>query len=111
MPDDSDKEPEDEFRDMLREFLSGNSQIDPSQLAGAAGLPNDPEMIAQLITQLQSALQNSTDGINWDLALQQGKGVRRPHQPVPRSGDSVPPSSRRWESHSCGSARRRSFRS
>jgi putative hydrolase len=72
MPDDSDKEPEDEFRDMLRDFLSGNSQIDPSQLAGAAGLPNDPEMIAQLITQLQSALQNSKDGINWDLALQQG---------------------------------------
>ena len=70
MPDDSDKEPEDEFRDMLRDFLSGNSQIDPSQLAGAAGLPNDPEMIAQLITQLQSALQNSKDGINWDLALQ-----------------------------------------
>jgi putative hydrolase len=82
MPDDSDKEPEDEFRDMLREFLSGNSQIDPSQLAGAAGLPNDPEMIAQLITQLQSALQNSKDGINWDLALQQGKAfAARTSQP------------------------------
>jgi putative hydrolase len=85
MPDDSDKEPEDEFRDMLREFLSGNSQIDPSQLAGAAGLPNDPEMIAQLITQLQSALQNSTDGINWDLALQQGKAfaARTSQSPAP----------------------------
>jgi putative hydrolase len=85
MPDDSDKEPEDEFRDMLREFLSGNSQIDPSQLAGAAGLPNDPEMIAQLITQLQSALQNSKDGINWDLALQQGKAfaARTSQAPAP----------------------------
>jgi putative hydrolase len=85
MPDDSDKEPEDEFRDMLREFLSGNSQIDPSQLAGAAGLPNDPEMIAQLITQLQSALQNSKDGINWDLALQQGKAfaARTSQPPAP----------------------------
>jgi putative hydrolase len=85
MPDDSDKEPEDEFRDMLREFLSGNSQIDPSQLAGAAGLPNDPEMIAQLITQLQSALQNSKDGINWDLALQQGKAfaARTSQSPAP----------------------------
>jgi putative hydrolase len=83
MPDDSDKEPEDEFRDMLRDFLSGNSQIDPSQLAGAAGLPNDPEMIAQLITQLQSALQNSKDGINWDLALQQGKAfAARSSQPT-----------------------------
>jgi putative hydrolase len=83
MPDESDKEPEDEFRDMLREFLSGNSQIDPSQLAGAAGLPNDPEMIAQLITQLQSALQNSKDGINWDLAVQQGKAfAARSSQPT-----------------------------
>ncbi|MEO7373056.1 MAG: zinc-dependent metalloprotease [Terrimesophilobacter sp.] len=85
MPDDSDKEPEDEFRDLLREFLSGNSQIDPSQLAGAAGLPNDPEMIAQLITQLQSALQNSKDGINWDLALQQGTAfaARTSQSPAP----------------------------
>jgi putative hydrolase len=88
MPDDSDKEPEDEFRDMLRDFLSGNSQIDPSQLAGAAGLPNDPEMIAQLITQLQSALQNSKDGINWDLALQQGTAF------AARSSQSTAPAER-----------------
>lgn len=60
---------------MLREFLSGNGGIDPSKLAGAAGLPNDPEMVAQLISQLQSALQNSGDGINWGLALEQAKGL------------------------------------
>ena len=29
----------DELRDMLRQFLSGEAGIDPSQLAGAAGLP------------------------------------------------------------------------
>lgn len=80
MPEDSredaDREnPEDEFRDMLRDFLSGNGEIDPARLAGAAGLPNDPEMVAQLISQLQSALQNSGDGINWGLALEQAKGI------------------------------------
>jgi putative hydrolase len=64
---------DDEFRDMLREFLSGNSSIDPSQLAGAAGLPNDPAAIQQLLGQLQNAIRNSGDGINWDLALEQGK--------------------------------------
>lgn len=67
--------PEDQFRDMLRDFLAGNTDLDPAKLAGAAGLPNDPEMVAQLIGQLQNALQNSGDGINWGLALEQAKGI------------------------------------
>ena len=75
MPEDSREEPDDEFRDMLRDFLAGNTNIDPSKLAGAAGLPNDPELVAQLIAQLQSALQNSGEGINWGLALEQAKGL------------------------------------
>jgi len=80
MPDDSrddpDKDnPEDELRDMLRDFLAGNTDIDPARLAGAAGLPDNPEMVAQLIAQLQNALQNSGDGINWNLALEQATGI------------------------------------
>jgi putative hydrolase len=73
--DADDGNPEDEFRNMLRDFLAGNTDIDPAKLAGAAGLPNDPEMVAQLISQLQNALQNSGDGINWGLALEQAKGI------------------------------------
>jgi putative hydrolase len=75
MPEDSAQDPEDEFRDMLNQFLSGNSEIDPERLASAAGLPNDPEMIKNLIGQLQSALQSSGDGINWGLSLDQAKGI------------------------------------
>lgn len=83
MSDNSDREaddfgdrgPEDELRDMLRDFLAGNSEIDPSKLAGAAGLGNDPALVAQLMSQLQNALQSSGDGINWDLALDQAKTV------------------------------------
>lgn len=75
MTDDARDEPDDEFRDMLRDFLAGNTNIDPAKLAGAAGLPNDPEMVAQLIAQLQNALQNSGEGINWGLALEQAKGL------------------------------------
>jgi putative hydrolase len=60
---------------MLRAFLEGNGDIDPAKLAGAAGLPNDPAMVAQLMAQLQNALQNSGDGINWGLALEQAKGI------------------------------------
>jgi putative hydrolase len=77
-PDD-DREPgddgiPDEFRDMLRDILSGNSSIDPSQLAGAAGLPSDPASVAALMSQLQGALFGGGDGsINWDIALKQGQ--------------------------------------
>lgn len=64
----------DEFRDMLRDILAGNSSIDPSQLAGAAGLPNDPASVAALMNQLQGALRGSGDGkVNWDIALKQGQ--------------------------------------
>ena len=75
MPEDSDKSPEDEFRDMLRELLSGNGSFDPSQLAGAAGLPSDPASLAALMSQLQGALHSSGDGINWDTSLQQAKTI------------------------------------
>jgi len=60
---------------MLREFLAGNSNIDPAQLASAAGLPNDPEVVSQLMAQLQNAMQSSEDGVNWGLALEQAKGL------------------------------------
>lgn len=60
---------------MLREFLSGNSDLDPARLASAAGLPDDPELVQRLIGQLQQALQNSGEGINWGLALEQAKGL------------------------------------
>jgi putative hydrolase len=72
VPDESDKNPEDEFRDMLRQFLAGNAGIDPSQLAGAAGLPGDPASVNAMISQLRNALQGAGDGkINWQAATDQ----------------------------------------
>ena len=68
-----DKNPEDEFRDMLRELLSGAGGIDPSRLAGAAGLPNDPASLAALFGQLQQAMDRGGDGIDWSVALRQGE--------------------------------------
>ncbi|MDJ0348991.1 zinc-dependent metalloprotease [Cryobacterium sp. PH29-G1] len=58
---------------MLRDILSGKSGIDPSQLAGAAGLPNDPASIAALMQQLQGALNTQGTGVDWDIALTQGQ--------------------------------------
>jgi putative hydrolase len=77
MADDTPQNPEDEFRDMLREFLSGNAGFDPEKLAGAAGLPNDPEVLRQLMAQLQSALQTSGEGINWSAATDQAANLAR----------------------------------
>ncbi len=62
---------------MLRRFLSGEAGMDPNQLAGAAGLPNDPAMLAQLMAQLQGALRTPGDGLNWNLAADQAKQLAR----------------------------------
>ncbi|GAA4670614.1 zinc-dependent metalloprotease [Frondihabitans cladoniiphilus] len=75
MSEDSQPGPEDEFRDMLRQFLSGNSEIDPSKLVGAAGLPNDPAFMARLMSQLQAAVNSSGDGIDWSLAADQATAI------------------------------------
>jgi putative hydrolase len=84
-----DEPSEDDFREMLREFLAGNSELDPAKLASAAGLPDDPEMVQRLIGQLQQALQNSGEGINWGLALEQARGLASrsavPSTPAERS--------------------------
>lgn len=60
---------------MLRNFIEGSSDLDPAQLASAAGLPAEPEMVQRLITQLQQALQHSGDGINWGLATEQARAL------------------------------------
>lgn len=65
--------PEDEFQRLLRELLSGNGAVDPSQLAGAAGLPTDPASLAALMAQLQQAMAQSTDGVDWSVATTQGE--------------------------------------
>jgi hypothetical protein len=67
--DEPDKNSEDEFTEMLRQFLSGNSELDPSKLASAAGLPSDPAAVAALMQQLQNAMQSSGDGVDWKVAL------------------------------------------
>ncbi|WP_375163816.1 zinc-dependent metalloprotease [Herbiconiux gentiana] len=73
--DENRDQPEDEFRDMLRQFLSGNSDIDPSKLASAAGLPSDPAAVSQLMAQLQNAMQASGDGVDWSVATKQAQEI------------------------------------
>jgi len=75
MSDDDQDDRDDELRDMLRQFLSGNASFDPSQLAGAAGLPGDAASLQALMSQLQGALRSPSDGIDWSIALEQGTTI------------------------------------
>jgi len=93
-PDEFDRDDQgdaaEDFREMLREFLSGGGDLDPAQLASAAGLPDDPAMVQRLLQQLQQALQNSGDGINWGLATEQARALAGrsavPATPAERAG-------------------------
>ncbi len=61
----------------LRELLSQQNGLDPEQLAGIAGLANDPKALAELMSQLQQSLSQSsedvTGGVNWKLATEQSR--------------------------------------
>ncbi|MCW4458110.1 zinc-dependent metalloprotease [Microbacterium sp. MPKO10] len=76
---DEDKNPEDDFQDMIREILSGNAGVDPSKLAGAAGLPSDPASLQAMMMQFQRAMQQQSaeGGINWDVSLEQAVQIGR----------------------------------
>ncbi|WBU38156.1 zinc-dependent metalloprotease [Homoserinibacter sp. YIM 151385] len=73
--DRENEDPESELRDMLRGFLEGRGDIDPAQLASAAGLGADPAMVQALMAQLQQAFQRSEDGIDWSAAGQQAQAL------------------------------------
>lgn len=69
--------PED-FSEFLREFLSKQNGIDPEQLAKAAGIPNDPQALEQMLKNFHSAMTSSSSGgVNWKLALDQAKALAR----------------------------------
>jgi putative hydrolase len=70
--------PED-FEKFLKDFLAGKGG-DAAELAAAAGLPNDPQLIAKMVEQLQAALgaQDNADGsVNWKLATDQARAIAR----------------------------------
>lgn len=74
---DPDRGSGEDFRDMLREFLNGSTDLDPAKLANAAGLSGDPELVQRLIGQLQQALQHSGEGVDWGLATEQATQLAR----------------------------------
>ncbi len=72
---DSDGPDEEEFRELLRAFLEGRTELDPAKLASAAGLPDNPAMLQQLVGHLQRAMNAEGDGIDWSLARDQAATI------------------------------------
>lgn len=70
---DDDRNPEEEFQEMLRRLLSGDAgAIDPEQLSRLSGMPIDPAAMQTMMQQLQGAFAGGGgDGISWDLAKRQ----------------------------------------
>ena len=70
--------PED-FSEFLREFLSKQNGIDPEALAKAAGIPNDPKALEQMLKNFSAAMtanaEGGNGGVNWKLALDQAKSL------------------------------------
>ncbi|MCJ1710636.1 zinc-dependent metalloprotease [Clavibacter michiganensis subsp. phaseoli] len=90
MADEPTPNPEDEFRRMLERFLGADGQIDPDKLAGAAGLPQDPEMVRQLLAQLQGALSNTGDGVDWKVAREGARQLAAAEQTQVTAAASAP---------------------
>jgi putative hydrolase len=70
--------PED-FEKFLKDFMAGKGG-DAAELAAAAGLPNDPKLIAKMVEQLQAALgsqENENGAVNWKLATDQARALAR----------------------------------
>ncbi|SED83155.1 putative hydrolase [Arthrobacter alpinus] len=68
---DDDDTPKDPLQEMLANLLGGQGMegFDPAELAKAAGLPSDPNVLAQMFSQVQAMMSGSSDTpVNWELA-------------------------------------------
>ena len=58
-PSNGDEEPQDPLAEMLKNLMGGQGMgnIDPAELAKAAGLPDDPNLLAQMFSQVQAMMR------------------------------------------------------
>nr|WP_165801276.1 zinc-dependent metalloprotease [Microbacterium testaceum] len=69
---DDDRNPEEEFQELMRRLMSGDvSGIDPEQLSRLSGMQIDPAMLQAVMNQLQGAFNGSQEGVDWSLAERQ----------------------------------------
>lgn len=61
--------PEDEFREMMKKFLGAGGEINPEDLAKAAGIPFDSAQLANLMQNLMHAASTPNQGLSKEAAL------------------------------------------
>src|SRR5579885_2200897 len=77
-PPNGDDSPVDPLAEMLKNLMGGQGMgnIDPAELAKAAGLPNDPNMLQQMFAQVQAMMSSTSEGpVNWQLAHENARRV------------------------------------
>jgi putative hydrolase len=73
-----DDNPKDPLAEMLQNLMGGKGMenLDPAELAKAAGLPNDPNLLAQMFSQIQAMMSSTSEGpVNWQLAHDNARRV------------------------------------
>lgn len=77
-PSNGDETPKDPLAEMLQNLMGGQGMgnIDPAELAKAAGLPNDPKLLSQMFAQVQAMMSAPSEGpVNWQLAHDNARRV------------------------------------
>lgn len=77
-PSNGDDAPKDPLTEMLQNLMGGKGMenIDPAELAKAAGLPDDPKLLAQMFSQVQAMMSAPSEGpVNWQLAHENARRV------------------------------------
>ncbi|MBE4719432.1 zinc-dependent metalloprotease [Pseudarthrobacter sp. AB1] len=77
-PSNGDDAPKDPLTEMLQNLMGGKGMenFDPAELAKAAGLPNDPNLLAQMFSQIQAMMSAPSEGsVNWQLAHENARRV------------------------------------
>lgn len=66
-----DKPDPNELERLIRELIE-SGQIDPKALEQVAGLMNNPELVTELFSNMQTMFSSSSESVNWELAIGQG---------------------------------------
>lgn len=77
-PSNGDDTPKDPLAEMLQNLMGGQGMenIDPSEIAKAAGLPDDPQLLAQMFSQVQAMMSAPSEGpVNWKMAHENARRV------------------------------------
>lgn len=78
----SEEENKDELEEMIQRMLS-SGQIDPEAMSKLAGLGQNPQLMAQLFSQVRNLMGDGSGSIDWKMAQKQAMDIAGKEQTVP----------------------------